>query len=219
MTTASGLPTEALESIFQPFEQAGRENDHRFGGLGLGLAIARAIVDLHGGKICAESAGLDKGATFIVELPQAIEQPAGSDPTRSEPEGDLSNGDKASHPQRALRLLLVEDHEPTLTVLSRLLRRDGHFVVGANSVASALAAAEAAQFDFVISDLGLPDGTGTDVMEALRLRQPEILGIALSGYGMEDDLRRSIDAGFSTHLIKPVDLNQLRRALRTYSSA
>ena len=98
----------------------------------------------------------------------------------------------------ALRLLVVEDHEPTLAVLRRLLTRAGHGVVTATSVASAVAAAEAGQFDGLISDLGLPDGTGLDVITKLRARQPQLRGIALSGYGMDEDVRRSLEAGFST---------------------
>lgn len=111
-----------------------------------------------------------------------------------------------------MRLLLVEDHEPTLQVLSRLLRRVGHTVVTAGNVQQALAAAEAGEFDGVISDLGLPDGTGTELMKTLRARH-HLRGIALSGYGMEEDLARSKLAGFAVHLIKPVDFHQLQRAL------
>ncbi len=215
--TGVGLAPDATESIFHPFEQAGRAHDHRFGGLGLGLAIARGIVHLHEGQIRAESDGLGKGATFIVELPHAMEAPAGTDHAPGEPADDSGSGEHSVAPLPSLRLLLVEDHEPTLAVLRRVLGRDGHFVVTASSVAAAAAAAETGPFDFVVSDLGLPDGTGMEVMEKIRRLQPGIRGIALSGYGMEDDLRRSLEAGFSTHLVKPVDLNQLRRALRHFA--
>jgi CheY-like chemotaxis protein len=118
----------------------------------------------------------------------------------------------SSSAKRSLRLLLVEDHEATLQVLQRLLTRDGHQVTPARDVAEALAAAEANTFDLIISDLGLPDGTGTDLMQRLRANYG-LRGIALSGYGMEDDLARSREAGFIAHLIKPVDFPQLRRAL------
>jgi CheY-like chemotaxis protein len=112
----------------------------------------------------------------------------------------------------SLRLLLVEDHEPTLQVLARLLTRAGHQVVPANSVAGALAAAKAGTFDAIVSDLGLPDGTGFEVMSELRASYG-LRGIALSGYGMEEDMRRSREAGFEMHLVKPVDFGQLRRAI------
>jgi CheY-like chemotaxis protein len=111
-----------------------------------------------------------------------------------------------------MRLLLVEDHEATLHVLRRLLCRDGHQVVVAASVADALAAAGANSFDLVISDLGLPDGTGNQLMEKLRADYG-LKGIALSGYGMEEDINRSREAGFVSHLIKPVDFPQLQRVL------
>ncbi len=218
--TGIGLAPDALESIFRPFEQAGREGDHRFGGLGLGLAIARAIVDLHGGTVRAESDGTGCGATFIVELPRAGEQATGVVAARTGDSGNDASAGTADEtgPAAALRLLLVEDHEPTLAVLRRLLVRAGHQVVTAGSVAAAVAAAEAGQFEVVISDLGLPDGTGLEVITKLRALQPRLRGIALSGYGMEEDLRRSVEAGFTTHLVKPVDFNQLRRALREVSA-
>ena len=215
--TGIGLPPDALESIFRPFEQAGRENDHRFGGLGLGLAIARAIVDLHGGELTAHSDGVGKGATFIIELRGAGEQPAGLDHRAGS--RDQSTAGAAPVAQAALRLLVVEDHEPTLTVLGRLLTRAGHQVVAADSIAAALsAAAKSMPFDLVISDLGLPDGTGLELMSKLRRLQPDLRGIALSGYGMDEDLRRSGEAGFQSHLVKPVDFQQLTRALREVSS-
>ena len=206
-----GIEAAALERIFQPFEQAGVAGDHRFGGLGLGLAIARAIVDLHGGTIRAESGGEEQGATFIVELPDATMAPHGvAEADRGAPPAaiDAVPAEKA----KPLRLLLVEDHPATLDVLTRLLTRAGHSVVATSTVAAALAAADASTFDAVVSDLGLPDGTGTELMVQLRARHG-LRGIALSGYGMEQDMERTREAGFIAHLVKPVDFNQLRRTL------
>lgn len=111
-----------------------------------------------------------------------------------------------------LRLLLVEDHESTLHVLSRLLTRAGHQVVTAGTLSDALSAAKNRSFDLVISDLGLPDGTGHELMEIVRARYG-LRGIALSGYGMEEDVRRARQAGFAAHLTKPIDFQQLERAL------
>jgi CheY-like chemotaxis protein len=116
--------------------------------------------------------------------------------------------------QRTLRLLIVEDHRATLDVLKRLLTRDGHYVVGAGTVSAALAAAGETDFDVVISDLGLPDGTGIELMEKLRAHHG-LRGIALSGYGMEKDTERTREAGFMAHLIKPIDFNQLRHTLES----
>ncbi len=211
--TGIGMPADALETIFRPFEQAGRENNHQFGGLGLGLAIARAIVDLHGGGITAQSEGIGKGATFILELPGGGEQVTGvNSGAISSPQ---SRDADAPADGKILRLLVVEDHEPTLAVLRRLLDRAGHQVVSAGSVEAGLAAAaKSMPFDFVISDLGLPDGTGFELMAKLKVLQPGLRGIALSGYGMDEDLRRSSESGFLAHLVKPVDFHQLSRALR-----
>jgi CheY-like chemotaxis protein len=115
-------------------------------------------------------------------------------------------------PGRSLRLLVVDDHEPTLTVLTRLLSRDGHHVVGASTMRAGLDAVAAETFDVVVSDLGLPDGSGLDLMREIRLTAP-IAGIALSGYGMEEDITEAKKAGFYAHLVKPVDLNRLRQLL------
>jgi PAS domain S-box-containing protein len=201
-----GFSPETAEQIFLPFEQAARSGDHRFGGLGLGLAIARAIVDMHGGTIRAVSAGEGKGAIFTVELPG----------TRLPSRGarlDAADGALPRNASPPRRILLVEDHPPTLEVLSRLLRRAGHEVTEAESVTSAEAAAEAHPFDLLISDLGLPDGTGIDLIAKLRSRRGAFPAIAVSGYGMEEDLRRTAAAGFSAHLVKPVDFENLRAAM------
>ncbi len=109
-------------------------------------------------------------------------------------------------------MLLGGDHEATLRVLTRVLKGAGHHVTGAETVAAALAAAGREEFDAVVSDLGLPDGTGNELMAQLRERHG-LRGIALSGYGMEQDMARSREAGFVAHLVKPVDFNQLRRTL------
>jgi CheY-like chemotaxis protein len=116
-----------------------------------------------------------------------------------------------------MRLLLVEDHEATMRVLTNLLTRDGHTVTGASTITQALDAARCQTFDAVVSDLGLPDGTGIELMEQLRDNH-QLTGIALSGYGMESDLRRSKEAGFAAHLVKPVNFEELRRALRALRS-
>ncbi len=198
-----GFNPAASERLFEPFHQL-EVNPNA--GLGLGLAIARAIIDLHDGFISAESAGPGKGATFTIALPAneiVVEQTSlKSGPEHSEKEVDTP-----------LRLLLVEDHQETLQVLSRLLRRTGHSVCTASSIAGARDAASAETFDLVISDLGLPDGTGHELMEHLRATHG-LRGIALSGYGMDEDLRRSAEAGFVAHLVKPVNISDLRRVLR-----
>ncbi|MES2598314.1 MAG: ATP-binding protein [Verrucomicrobiota bacterium] len=200
-----GIAEEALSRIFLPFEQGEVGAQHRFGGLGLGLAISKAIMDLHGGELRVRSAGPGKGATFTVELatadpPQVVmKQP--SPVAASEPAQMAS-----------LTLLVVEDHEATLNILKRLLQRDGHRVHAAGSVAEALVLASEHDCDLVVSDLGLPDGSGLDLMRTLRERRGW-RGIALSGYGTDDDVRQAREAGFAAHLLKPVEMDDLRRAI------
>ena len=199
--TGIGIHPEVLPQIFNAFEQGEASFQHRFGGLGLGLAISRAIVELHGGALVAESAGVGHGSAFSVKLSTVDAPPAVETVIPETPVLD-----------RALRLLVVEDHEATLAVLTRLLRRSGHHVTPATSVRAGLAAAEGTRFDLVISDLGLPDGTGLELMAKLRDHH-SLRGIALSGYGMDEDIRRSHDAGFRAHLTKPIDYAQVERAL------
>ena len=212
--TGIGISPGQIEHIFQPFEQGEVTGDHKFGGLGLGLAIARAIVDLHHGTIEAASAGPNQGATFVVELPGAFPPPPGIVPSSAGSGADAASQDTPDKHLPPLRILLVEDHDATLQVLSRLLGRQGHRVTAVSSITSAQSEAQAQTFDLVISDLGLPDGSGNELMEKLREKY-NFPGIALSGYGMEQDLERSRNAGFVAHLIKPVDLNQLQRAIAT----
>jgi signal transduction histidine kinase/ActR/RegA family two-component response regulator len=207
--TGIGIDPAGLEQIFLPFDQGGLTGDHRFGGVGLGLAIARAVVQLHGGRITAESPGTNQGATFVVQLPGAVEPIPGVTDTALPFYVSAASSRKKVQP---LRLLLVEDHVTTLKALFQLLQHDGHRVVAVSTVAEALTAAAANTFDLVISDLGLPDGTGGELMEKLRATYG-LRGIALSGYGMEDDLSRSNASGFVTHLVKPVAIAELRRVL------
>lgn len=201
-----GLEDGTLDTIFEPFQQGVQRGDARFPGLGLGLTIAKAIVNLHGGTIKAKSPGLGKGSTFSVDLPGARRGPPVSAP---EPLDDTPVKEADAH----LHLLVVEDHAPTLEVLAMLLKRAGHQVTTVGNVAAALAAAKANRFDAVISDLGLPDGTGHELMRQLR-NEHQLQGIALSGYGTEDDIQRSLQAGFSEHLTKPIRFAEVRRALQ-----
>lgn len=209
-----GIDPAKLEQIFLPFEQGDTAGDHRFGGIGLGLAIARAVVIAHGGTIAASSAGRGRGATFSVEIPGAVE-PSGA--TAEGSAGTAVGGTSAPPRSRALRLLLVEDHASTLQAVTELLQRDGHHVFAARTAASALAAAAAQTFDYVISDLGLPDRNGTELMMELR-RAYGLQGVALTGYGMEEDLHRAREAGFIHHLVKPASVVELRRVIASLPS-
>jgi PAS domain S-box-containing protein len=202
--TGVGIEPEFLPKVFDAFEQGDARITRQFGGLGLGLAICKAIMDLHGGTIRARSEGRGMGATFTVDLPTAAateEEVVAAQP--------LGHNCAVGH----LRVLLVEDHPDTLEVLARLLDGANYAVRTASTVATALKLAAGERFDVVVSDLGLPDGTGYDLMKQLRDRHG-IKGIALSGYGMEQDQQRSRDVGFLDHVVKPVNVNQLLAVIR-----
>ncbi len=193
-----GLAPIDLERLFKPFEQPHDAEGYRFGGLGMGLFIAQAIAAQHGTQIEAFSEGRDRGATFRLELhttsvAQNCVAPAALGKT-------IGHG--------GLRILLVEDHVNTRHVLERLLTKSGHSIKTADSVQAALELAEDNEFDLIISDLGLPDGSGLELMPALKLRYG-LKGIAVSGYGREEDLQKSRTAGFSAHLIKPLNFHDL----------
>lgn len=202
--TGAGITPQTLPVIFRAFEQGETREPQSAGGLGLGLAISKAIVELHGGTIRAESAGQGLGATFTVELAAVLPFPI-AQATEQEPQPQTDSP--------RLRLLVVEDHEPTTVVLARLLRRRGHDVLTAETVKGALVLASTHSFDLVISDLGLPDGNGIDLMQQLA-REYGLRGIALSGYGMPDDRAKTRRAGFLAHLVKPINFDQLQCVLR-----
>ncbi len=204
-----GFPPEAGERIFEPFEQVASKEPYRMEGIGLGLAITRTVVEMHNGVIHAESPGEGLGAIFTVELPKSNMAWVESELP------DYSGQPEDRRHERPMRLLVVEDHEPTLQVLARLLTSAGHTVVTASGVAEARRRVSEQLVDFVISDLGLPDGNGIELMRGLR-DSYGLRGIALSGFGMEEDLRRSREAGFVEHLVKPVDFNELRRTLSEF---
>jgi signal transduction histidine kinase len=204
-----GISPQALGRIFDAFEQGDPRVTQQFGGLGMGLAISKAVTDAHGGTIRAESDGLGAGAAFVVTLPTA-EPVRGEALPRALPTAVPSA--RADDAGRS-RVLLVEDHVDTARVLAKLLGLSGYAVTTASSVAMALEVAAAGPFDVVVSDVGLPDATGYELMGQLRDLYG-LSGIALTGYGMEDDLRRSRDAGFVEHLTKPVDLRKLEEAIR-----
>jgi CheY-like chemotaxis protein len=191
-----------LTSLFQPFEQADPSVTRQFGGLGLGLAISKRLVDLHHGRIEAESRGRTFGATFKVTLDTL---PAGT-------AGRGQNNSIAGKTSKPLRILLVEDHKDTRRTLSRLLTHFGHEVLTADDVRSATQIMRSDQIDLLLCDIGLPDGSGYEVAAHARANG-RIKAIALTGFGTEDDVRRSKEAGFDFHLVKPVNFQELQSAL------
>lgn len=204
--TDSGIGFDAATSarMFNAFEQGSREITRQFGGLGLGLAISRSIAEAHGGMIRACSRGPGTGACFSLELPLLTQ---GKDPRAPAPTPPNS-----AENAPGLRILLVEDHKDTRMVLERVLRRQNHAVLAAADARAALELAESHAIDIVISDLGLPDQSGLELMRQLRDRFG-LRGIAVSGYGMDEDVAKSHSAGFVHHLTKPISVQRLRQLI------
>jgi signal transduction histidine kinase/CheY-like chemotaxis protein len=204
--TGIGIDAAVLPTVFKPFEQGERAITNESSGLGLGLAISRGIVVAHGGTIAAASDGPGRGTTVVVELPATPSVPPATDDTPTS--GHAPNA--VAMP--GLSILVVDDHHDTLNAMSRLLRKLDHRVTTADSKAAALGAATRQEFDLLISDIGLPDGTGFDLMRELLARRP-LKGIALTGYGSESDIERTREAGFSAHLTKPINLAGLQAVI------
>ena len=203
--TGMGIEAAILPKIFDAFEQGGRT---QLGGLGLGLAISKTLVEAHQGTITAQSDGRNKGSTFTLVFP-----------TRDRTEAQIAPAVSRTLAQRqSMRILLVEDHEDTNRSLTNLLRRRGYHVQSALNFQSALDLSEKEEFDVLVSDLALPDGNGIDLMQKLSSKQP-LFGIALTGFGMDADIRRSHEVGFKHHLVKPIDLNKLDALIQESAAA
>jgi PAS domain S-box-containing protein len=202
--TGIGIPAELLPHLFDAFVQADRSLDRTQGGLGLGLALVKGIIGLHGGRVHAQSEGVGRGAQFIFELPS---MPASADTEEFSDPRVVDAG--------RLRVLIIEDNADAAETLRDLLELSGHQVQVAFSGLSGVEVARRFSPDVVLCDLGLPGMDGYAVAAELR-RQPETASarlIAITGYGQEEDLRRTAEAGFDAHLIKPVDVESLRHIL------
>ena len=200
--TGIGMESEIMQRIFDPFEQGNRSFERRFGGLGLGLAISKSLAQAHGGTLTAQSDGRNHGSTFLLSM-QTISPAEGLD-VPAKTTGESS--------RQGLRILLVDDHEDTCTALEKLLVRRGHLVAATHNMRSAMEAAVRNQFDLLISDIALPDGNGMELMMQMRAIS-KIPGIAISGFGNNGDIEKSLQAGFAEHLIKPVKLDVLEAAI------
>ena len=176
----------------------------------MGLSVAKSLVEAHGGAIEARSDGRDQGATFSVTLPAL-------DSTHLYVE-DSADGAAPAAPARSLHVLLVEDHEDTRNVIHQLITRWGHTVTTAGTVAQACGAIALESFDLLLSDITLPDGSGLEVVAALRERS-NVPAVAMSGHGMESDLSRARSAGFTENIVKPVGTDVLRELLAHVSAA
>ena len=202
-----GIDAESLSRIFSPFEQGDTSVRRRFGGLGLGLSISKSLAEAHGATLEAESGGKDKGSTFRLQFKTEQIFP-----------GELV---LMSQPilVTSMRILLVEDHADTRECLHRLLESGGHTVRSVEDARSALEWNEREKFDLLVADVSLPDGNGLELLRELRQREPQLLGIALSGYGMPQDFVDSKGAGFVEHFVKPVDMPKLHAAINKLATS
>ncbi len=204
--TGTGIDGTMLEQMFRPFAQAERTLARSMGGLGLGLALVKGLVELHGGEVSVHSAGVGHGADFAVHVPL-------------EPLADRASSSEPGRPRPAepRRILVIEDNVDAAEVLSSLLEIDGHTVEVAHDGTSGIRIAREHRPDIVLCDLGLPDVSGYEVARALKqdaaLRST--LLAAVSGYAAPEDVSRARTAGFDVHIAKPIAIDRLRGLLAT----
>jgi CheY-like chemotaxis protein len=202
-----GIAPEMLPHVFEPFTQVARSLDRSQGGLGIGLTLVQKLAEMHGGSVSAASDGPGRGSEFTVRLPAPREVPA-----PPEPQATAAGG-----AGRGLRILVVDDNRISARGLADLLGLSGHEVRTAFDGRAALDAARRHRPEVVLLDIGLPEMDGYQVAAQLRREEglKDALIVAITGYGQEQDLRRSREAGFDRHLVKPVDLEALEELLRS----
>lgn len=210
--TGIGIAPQVLPHIFDLFTQASSCLEDSEGGLGIGLTVTRALVELHGGRITAHSAGVDAGASFTVRLPLAVTVDPRAMPERT------GAGDTPT--DTALRVLIVDDNRDAADSIALLLDLMGHTTQVAYDGPGALELACAYRADLIILDIGLPGMSGYDVARKLRPTvKPGARLVALTGYGTEESRRRSREAGFDAHYVKPITSETLEYLLSTVSCA
>jgi len=207
-----GMSADTLSRMFLPFEQSQDATVRNGSGLGLGMSIAKALVDGHGGEIAAASDGPGRGSIFTVTLP-TVDQP----PLQAS-SGSTSHESNNRHGKQDFSILYVEDHEDSAEMLTRLLRTLGYRVESCGTVADAVRLAKEQKFDLLLSDIGLPDGTGIDLIGQIR-QHSSIPAIALTGFGMERDIESYRQAGFNSHLAKPITFQKLEELIDQFRRA
>jgi signal transduction histidine kinase/CheY-like chemotaxis protein len=211
--TGIGIESETIGRIFDAFEQGQSDITRRFGGLGLGLTISKTLIDAHGGHIRVQSPGKNQGAVFTVEL-NTIENPVEHDGHGEDRPADRKPD---AVPTSHRRVLLVDDHHDTCFGMKRMLERRGYQITIAHSAEQAVEKVRTQDFDLLISDIGLPDRSGYDLMREVRLNK-HLPGIALSGFGSEQDVDQAREAGFAEHLTKPINFERLEKTIRSLLS-
>jgi PAS domain S-box-containing protein len=206
--TGIGIQAHRLPRIFSAFEQKAAEQQRRYGGLGLGLAISRSVIEAHGGRLTASSAGENCGATMTIEF-MSLSARKPNNITNDGPRASLNGSSKAE----GLTILVIDDNRDTLKYVASSLQQRGHQVSQAHNFRTATKLAEENTYDLVISDIELPDGSGLDLMRELTLKRPTP-GIALSGFGTADDVAMSLQAGFAEHITKPIEFAKLEESIR-----
>ena len=205
--TGMGIPPEMLARIFEPFFRAPRAREHTPAGLGVGLTLVRQLVELHGGRVAADSGGLGRGSLFTVHLP------LGAGP------GPFAPAAAGSYPRGGCDVLLIEDHADTRAMLGALLTHEGHRVHVAGDGPDGLAQDEAIRPQVVLIDIDLPGLSGYEIAPRIRARRgAEPLLVAVTGHGRPEDRQRSFEAGFDAHLTKPVLSDDLLRVLDAFAA-
>jgi signal transduction histidine kinase/ActR/RegA family two-component response regulator len=219
--TGIGIPPDFLGHVFDRFRQADSSSTRAHGGLGLGLAIVRHLVELHGGTVEARSGGEGRGATFLVRLPVPALVPAALPSERAVPAGGRPVPAKAASAVEGLNVLLVDDEADTREMLPIVLSQFGVRVTAASSAAEALDALEHSRIDLLVADIGMPGEDGYSLIGKVRSlngRNGSLPAIALTAYAAEPDRQKALAAGFQLHLAKPVETNELVSALAALAS-
>jgi signal transduction histidine kinase len=198
--TGIGISADFLPHVFDRFKQADGSTSRVHGGLGLGLAIAHALTRMHGGELSVASDGVGHGATFTLAIGLA-----------AEPDLEVKVAEQSSHSLSGMRILIVEDSEDTLALLSTMFGQQGAAVMTASSASEALQKVEQTRPDLIVSDIGMPDTDGFTLMKQVKLLpgMKEVPAIAISGYASDQDRTRALDVGYIALIAKPIDVDSL----------
>jgi PAS domain S-box-containing protein len=212
--TGKGIPREHISTIFERFRQLDSSTTRQHGGLGLGLAIVRYLVEAHGGTVAAESEGPGKGATFVVTLPAQVD-------AVTRPERAAASAASTERPLLGINVLIVDDDDDARTLLAEVLGSAGATVTSAVSAGEAFALVQAQPTQILISDIGMPDEDGYSLLRRVRALPPDrggnVHAIALTAFARPEDTRNARDAGFQQHIVKPVGPEALVEALAAWA--